>query len=60
LQKEFGHTFQKAMIVAHNLSPQESSKEKGKNVEKSFRQTKQIITKSMEHYVVTTYFHMCI
>jgi hypothetical protein len=36
------------MIVAHNLSPQESSKEIGKNVEKSVRQTKQIITKSME------------
>jgi hypothetical protein len=46
-EKEFSHTFQKAMIVAHNLSPQESSKEKGKNVEKSVRQTKQIITKSM-------------
>ena len=47
-EKEFGQIFQKAMIVAHNLSPQESSKEKGKNVEKSIRQTKQIITKSME------------
>ena len=47
-EKEFSHTFQKAMIVAHNLSTQESSKEKGKNVEKSVRQTKQIITKSME------------
>jgi hypothetical protein len=47
-EKEFSHTFQKAMIVAYNLSTQESSKEKGKNVEKSVRQTKQIITKSME------------
>lgn len=47
-EKEFGHTFQKAMIEAHNLSPQESSKEKGKKVEKSVRQTKQSITKSIE------------
>jgi hypothetical protein len=36
------------MIEAHNLSPQESSKEKGKKVEKSVRQTKQSITKSIE------------
>ena len=47
-EKEFGYTFQKAMIEAHNLSPQESSKEKGKKVEKSVRQTKQSITKSIE------------
>jgi hypothetical protein len=25
-EKEFGYSFQKAMIEAHNLSPQESSK----------------------------------
>jgi hypothetical protein len=36
------------MIEAHNLSPQESSKEKGKKVEKSVRQTKQSIAKSIE------------
>jgi hypothetical protein len=42
-EKEFSHTFQKAMIVAHNLSTQESSKEKGKNVEKSVRQTNKLL-----------------
>ena len=47
-EQEFGYTFQKAMIEAHNLSPQESAKEKDKKVEKSVRQTKQSITKSME------------
>ena len=47
-EQEFGYTFQKAMIEAHNLSPQESSKEKDKKLEKSVRQTKQSITKSIE------------
>lgn len=37
------------MIDAHNLSPQESSKEKCKKVETSGQQTKQFITKSMEY-----------
>lgn len=49
-EKEFGDTFNKAMIEPHNLSPPESSKDKGKKVERSFRQTKQIITKSMEEH----------
>jgi hypothetical protein len=47
-EQEFGYTFQKAMIEAHNLSPQESSKDKDKKVQKSVRQTKQSITKSIE------------
>jgi hypothetical protein len=37
------------MIDAHNLSPQESPKEKCKKVDTSGQQTKQFITKSMEY-----------